>query len=390
MKQKLLAIGIVVGSLAPAAQAMFEPVETDRVPIQRLLTNLDVQLNQPNVHPAVRAQKEFEIGRLHSMAFAQKTEEANIRKSLKNAPQPDPIEPFFNHAPDYYQFQVTDTKDSLLLDAAHKHLLLAILHLQTALQLEPNSINTKLGLAWCLDQNGNKQAALLAYHEIMQESWKSESISDSGPSFVGTSVYQEAAGYALKLLDADKDTQEITTLRARIKELAAKPRSITPIVVPLYAKGNLPIRLMQSANVSFDLDGTGPRRWSQWPGPQAGWLVYDAHNTKQITSGLQLFGQSTFWIFWKDGYEAMRSLDDNNDGRLSGTELNGLAIWCDINSDGKSDANEVKTVQDLGITSLSCMSTRSADGTIYSTNGVTFGNGQSSDTFDWIVPQVGR
>lgn len=156
MKQKLLAIVIVLASLEPAAQAMFAHVETERVPISRLLINLDFQLHQPNLHPAVRAQKEFQIGRLHSMAYAQKTEEANIRKLNKDAPQSDP-EPFFHRMPDYYQFSVTNTTDSLLLDAAHKHLLLAIMHLQTALQLEPNSTNTKLGLAWCLDQNGNKQ-----------------------------------------------------------------------------------------------------------------------------------------------------------------------------------------------------------------------------------------
>ena len=49
----------------------------------------------------------------------------------------------------------------------------------------------------------------------------------------------------------------------------------------------------------------------------------------------------TFWIFWDNGYEALQSLDDNQDGKLEGDELKGLAIWQDRNCDGISDADLV-------------------------------------------------
>ena len=101
--------------------------------------------------------QEFQIGRLHSMAYALKTEEAAIRK-------PDPagdseggfIEPFYGVGrPDYQQFPVTNIAGGASV-AAHDHLQQAITHLRAALKLNPSLIQAKLGLAWCLDQSGNK------------------------------------------------------------------------------------------------------------------------------------------------------------------------------------------------------------------------------------------
>jgi hypothetical protein len=44
---------------------------------------------------------------------------------------------------------------------------------------------------------------------------------------------------------------------------------------------------------------------------------------REITSALQLFGNVTFWMFWRDGYAAMSALDDNGDGVLSGDNCRG-------------------------------------------------------------------
>ena len=62
----------------------------------------------------------------------------------------------------------------------------------------------------------------------------------------------------------------------------------------------------------------------------------------------------TFWLFWSNGYEPMRALDDNADGELSGAELQHLAIWHDRNRDGVSDAGEVRPLAAHGIVALSC------------------------------------
>lgn len=68
-----------------------------------------------------------------------------------------------------------------------------------------------------------------------------------------------------------------------------------------------------------------------------------------------MFGSVTFWIFWRDGYEALRSLDDDQDGILSGAELRGMALWQDRNGNGVSDEQgEVRSVAEWGITAISC------------------------------------
>jgi len=100
---------------------------------------------------------------------------------------------------------------------------------------------------------------------------------------------------------------------------------------------------------------------------------------------LQMFGSVTFWIFWQDGYEALGALDDNGDGVLTGSELNGLALWNDANGNGLSDPGEVLPVQAFGITRLSCTSHIHGSGIPWNPAGVTFSDGSSRPTYDWIA-----
>ncbi|MBS1955497.1 MAG: hypothetical protein JST89_15040 [Cyanobacteria bacterium SZAS-4] len=78
--------------------------------------------------------------------------------------------------------------------------------------------------------------------------------------------------------------------------------------------------------------------------------------------------------------------------RLQGTTgdvtANSLAVWSDLNCDGKSDASEVRSVQELGITALSCNGQLNPDGTLGSANGVTFSDGRRADTYDVSLEQV--
>ena len=142
--------------------------------------------------------------------------------------------------------------------------------------------------------------------------------------------------------------------------------------------------------MAFDLDGSAlPQRWTSIR-PTAAWLVFDKHGRGSITSGLQLFGSVTFWLFWRQGYDALRSLDDNDDEQIADTELKGLALWHDRNVDGRSDPGEVRPVGDWGIVSLSCEyqhDTGHPDEIAMSPRGVTFGDGTTRPTFDLILPR---
>jgi hypothetical protein len=94
--------------------------------------------------------------------------------------------------------------------------------------------------------------------------------------------------------------------------------------------------------VRFDADGSGVAKPWTWITPDAGWLVSDIHRSGRITSALQLFGNVTWWLFWNNGYEPLRALDDNADGTIAGRELDGLSVWRDANSNGVSEAGEVQ------------------------------------------------
>jgi hypothetical protein len=130
--------------------------------------------------------------------------------------------------------------------------------------------------------------------------------------------------------------------------------SITPILVPLVKGAALNDLVNADAAVTFDLDGSGlPKQWG-WTTSNAAWLVFDRDGHGQITSARQMFGDVTFWIFWRDGYEALRSLDDDQDGVLQGSELCGIALWHDRNGNGISEPGEVRPVAECGIVSISC------------------------------------
>jgi hypothetical protein len=55
---------------------------------------------------------------------------------------------------------------------------------------------------------------------------------------------------------------------------------------------------------------------------------------------------------WRHGFEALATLDQDNNGAVTGAELSPLALWFDSNRNGVSDAGEVRTLSDVGIVSL--------------------------------------
>jgi hypothetical protein len=205
---------------------------------------------------------------------------------------------------------------------------------------------------------------------------------------VGERFYtHEAAGYLLPLLHPEKDAREIVDLTNRREQLERVPRAITPIAIPLHDAATLRTIVDLDAQVAFDADGSGRTiRWT-WISGDAGWLVYDPGQRGVIKSALEWFGNATFWLFWNNGYEALRALDDNHDGELTGRELRHLSLWRDGDGDGVSDPGEVRPLAAEGIVALSCRFTR-ADGLLaaaQSRDGVRFADGRARPTYDVIL-----
>ncbi len=396
---------------APSAQAMFAMEQTQQVPIERVLTNLQAR--------AAKEPKDFEatyhLARVHSMAYSTDLSVVKVTKTEGN--------PVFGHPgrdagiPEKLYLSTNRQERAV----AYRHLTNAIAYYEQALLLLKKSTNEHarwytepihLGYAWCLDQAGRRDDAINAYRKALQVSWHIEVEGDytfkeqleyswdrirarenpfkKRDRYLGPGVCfsEEIIGYLLKLLDPKKDAKEIAQLKADQTELKSMGRAITPIVVPLEQNLTLEQMVDSSAGVTFDLDGTGqPRRWG-WITPKSAWLVFDKNGSGKITSGLQMFGNVTFWVFWRNGYDALAALDDNGDGLLAGNELHGLSLWQDANSNGVSDAGEVKTVQSCGIKTLRCDSASDSSGMAFNPEGIVLEDGTTRPTYDWIAPSV--
>ena len=157
--------------------------------------------------------------------------------------------------------------------------------------------------------------------------------------------------------------------------------------------------------VDFPLDPASANKWHVWRGSQnAPLLVYDPEHKGQVASASQLFGNWTFGGKqasvaslgntaaapkpWENGFEALKELDRNHDGKISGAELEPLALWFDINQDGHAQEGEVESLNSLGISSLNCQPDMldSSAGIIAASKGYELtknGKTVSGRTIDW-------
>jgi tetratricopeptide (TPR) repeat protein len=376
---------------------MFMRPDIEKVPIDRLITNLE----QLAAKDSKDAKTRFNLARVHSMAFAFKTPTADIIKGREAEGV------FFGFTPEHVPFKVVASSDPAALQVAREHLSKAINLYREVAELDPANLTAKLGYAWCLDQAGNRAQAITAYRHVVAAGWKIESayiamtqaaMSERNFNFQSVdrepfldprwhSITVEATRYLIPLLDRAKDQDEIVTLQDRVAQFNMLPRSMTPIVIPLRDGLTVSQLVDPAASVRFDADGSGlDRPWS-WITPNAAWLVHAPKESRRVSSALQLFGSVTFWVFWENGYHALRALDDDGDGELRDKELDDLGLWHDANSNGVSDAGEVKPLADWEITALSwAHETRdSRDYVAFSRAGVTFRDGRTRPTYDVLL-----
>ena len=359
------------------ASARFVAPDLYKVPVERLINNLETLAKQNPKDPKVR----LNLARVHAMAYALKTDTAEVYKGRESKGA------WFGYTPEHVPFDVKPTDDKSRLAAARAHLAKAIAWYEETLKLDPGNMTAALGHAWCVEQSGNRQKAIKEYRQVIDAAWPKErhlKNADLG----WHSVTAEAAGYLIPLLDKRKDKQEIATLQARIDKMGQVTRPVTPLAIPLRDGLTLDQLEDRTASVSFDADGSGLKKNWTWITKDAGWLVYDPKGESRITSALQMFGGVTFWLFWENGYHALAAMDDDQDGLLTGKELSGLAIWRDLNRNGSSDFGEVRPLAAWGIVALSCkyaLDDAHQNSAAYSPRGVFFSNGSTRPTYDLIL-----
>ena len=117
-----------------------------------------------------------------------------------------------------------------------------------------------------------------------------------------------------------------------------------------------------NGGVGFDHNADGIKTATGWIKSDDGLLVRDINGNGSIDTGAELFGDNTklqSGSIAANGFAALADLDANADGIIDSTDtaFAELKIWRDLNQDGISQADELTTLADAGITSLNLTAT---------------------------------
>lgn len=135
---------------------------------------------------------------------------------------------------------------------------------------------------------------------------------------------------------------------------AQPPRD--PLIIDLGAEG-IELKSLEHG-VNFDLDNNGFAEKTAWIGVEDGFLAYDRNGNGRIDNGGELFGDQVIMKNGKrssSGFEALGELDDNDDAMIDREDeaYDKLLLWIDKNHNGKSEQEELKKLNDMGIVSIS-------------------------------------
>ncbi len=388
----LIALATILLSGVARAESIVCP--TELVPVERILANLRAQAaNAPESWQA-----HYGVGRASALAYARKA------SSLPVCGTVPVLSERMDLGNEHRQPGVAATTEKNRIEA-QRHLAAAVLAYERAVALAPDQAIARIGDAWALEQAGRAAAAASEYRAAIALAWPADRDANERQPVTGPDgqvvftlgvqpgyvfLTEEAIRHLLRLLDRTQDAAEIAELTRRAEFMQRGPRGLSPIVIPLRPGATLTDLVNRSARVKFDLDGWGPREWT-WITPDAGWLVFDPRRSGRIESGLQLFGNVTFWMFWGTGYDALRALDDDGDGLLRGPELAGLAVWRDADGDGVSRKDELLSLPDTGIVELSTrhvVDDENGDLLAFSAAGARFADGTTRTTYDVVLHEM--
>lgn len=125
-----------------------------------------------------------------------------------------------------------------------------------------------------------------------------------------------------------------------------------------------------ATRIGVFFDGTGNNMWNDMAigdGSQTNvaklYQLYDKTNGFEAIYaegvGTEAYTKNSDGSITKSGYQALSYYDTNNDGVVNSTDtrFNELSLWIDSNQDGVTDTGELKTLSEMGVTSLTLNST---------------------------------
>ncbi|ACZ12020.1 calcium-binding protein [Sulfurospirillum deleyianum] len=221
---------------------------------------------------------------------------------------------------------------------------------------------------------------------------------------------KDADSLGIHLEDKDDEDEENPNTNNILPETSAgeghNENFSSPLVLDLNGNGTTSTFIAQT-NTYFDMDGDGFKERISWTESSDGLLTLDLNNDGKVTNGGELFGNNTKLangVNAKDGFEALSQYDLNKDNVIDAKDsiYSHLKVWIDSNSDGISTTDELKTLQELNITSINLNATETSTSEAYNTisdtstftqdgqtktiNDVWFYQNKSDTTYDYTTP----
>ncbi|WP_107667251.1 FG-GAP-like repeat-containing protein [Cyanothece sp. BG0011] len=126
---------------------------------------------------------------------------------------------------------------------------------------------------------------------------------------------------------------------------------LDPIILDLDGNG-LDLSELSTSTIFFDIDADGYAENTAWT--TDGILTLDLNQDGTINNITEVFSEYFNDGSPTSGLDALATLDSNQNGIISATDtqFNQILVWQDINQDGISQPDELKTLTDHGITSI--------------------------------------
>jgi len=143
------------------------------------------------------------------------------------------------------------------------------------------------------------------------------------------------------------------TVQSALKPINNTTKLLDPLIVDLSNDG-LQLISLDISSTRFDIDGDGYAENTAWVSPQDGILTIDLNHDGTINNITEIFSERYNNGTAKSGIEALATLDSNHNGIISAADqqFNQILVWQDLNQDGISQPDELKTLTQLGITSI--------------------------------------
>ncbi|MCA9799426.1 MAG: hypothetical protein KC474_07730 [Cyanobacteria bacterium HKST-UBA04] len=140
-------------------------------------------------------------------------------------------------------------------------------------------------------------------------------------------------------------------------DITAQIQSWTPVMLDLDGNG---FNLTFDQNTAFDLNGDGQVDQVSWMARGSGdaFLALDRNGNGTIDSGKELFGDQHGAT---NGYAELAKFDENGDGLINSQDsvFGSLKAWVDTNANGISEAGELKSMADIGLSQLKVAASQS-------------------------------